>query len=145
MKKLVILRGAPGSGKTTFANRIIENVRRKGQKGSSWEADSYFVKEDGSYQWDPTQLGAAHKWCRDSVDRALKTDDVVIVANTNIRKRDVDTYVKIAQDNGAQVEIYRLINKFANVHGVPAEAVQRMRDSLESVNGEIIINQNGTV
>ena len=140
-KTLIILRGAPGSGKSTFAQRLIDQFKAKGCTAESFESDNFFLDKDGNYNWDPLKLGIAHKWCRESVDKAMKRGvDAVIVANTNIRKRDVDTYIGIGKDNGYdEVQIFRLTNKFDNVHRVPAETVQRMRDGIEPVENETII------
>ena len=140
-KTLIILRGAPGSGKSTFAQRLIDQFKSKGCTAESFEADNFYMDKDGNYNWDASKLGLAHKWCQESVANAMKRSvDAVIVANTNIRKRDVDTYIGIGKNNGYdEVQIFRLTNKFDNVHEVPAEVVQRMRDTIEPVENETII------
>lgn len=141
-KTLIILRGAPGSGKSTFAQRSIDQFKANGCTAESFESDNFFLDKDGNYNCDPLKLGIAHKWCRESVDKAMKRGvDAAIVADTNIRKRDVDTHIGIGKDNGYEdVQIFRLANKFDDVQRVPAEeTVQRMRDGVEPVENETIL------
>lgn len=141
-KTLIILRGAPGSGKSTFAQRSIDQFKANGCTAESFESDNFFLDKDGNYNCDPLKLGIAHKWCRESVDKAMKRGvDAAIVADTNIRKRDVDTHIGIGKCNGYEdVQIFRLANKFDDVQRVPAEeTVQRMRDGVEPVENETIL------
>lgn len=140
MKKLVIIRGVPGSGKSTHANSLIKAYQSEGRTTAHFEADMFFTHEDGSYHWNPKQIGFAHQWCQNQVREALKTCDVVIVSNTSVKKRDVDVYVNIAKEAGAEYDIYRMFGKFKNVHAVPAETVQKMLDSFEDYPGELCIN-----
>jgi len=51
MSYLVIIRGLPGSGKSTFAKKFVE----KGFK--HYEADMWMVDKDGNYSFDPSVNG----------------------------------------------------------------------------------------
>ena len=58
---LFIVRGVPGSGKSTFAKHIWNEY-------AICEADKYFVdRETGEYKFDATKLKEAHEWCRNQV------------------------------------------------------------------------------
>jgi len=50
-----LIRGLPGSGKTTMAKKI--------EGFEHFEADQYFEK-DGSYEFDPSELNSAHEECQ---------------------------------------------------------------------------------
>ena len=63
MKKLVIIRGIPGSGKSTHASGLIKAYQSEGRTTAHFEADMFFTHEDGSYHWNPKQIGFAHQWC----------------------------------------------------------------------------------
>ena len=140
MKNLVIIRGIPGSGKSTYANGLIKAYQSDGCTTAHFEADMFFTHEDGSYHWNPEQIGFAHQWCQNQVRESLKNCDVVIVSNTSVKKKDVDIYVKIAQEAGAKCDIYRMSGQFQNIHAVPSEIVQKMLDSFEDYSGELYVN-----
>jgi len=59
-KDLILVRGVPGSGKTTFAEMI------QGPHGAIVATDDFFY-EDGAFNFDPSKLGEAHEWCRQQV------------------------------------------------------------------------------
>ena len=51
MSKLIIVRGAMGSGKTTFANKLTRNLIKFGYSPTDichFEADQYFEDKDGT-------------------------------------------------------------------------------------------------
>lgn len=54
MTTLYLIRGIPGSGKSTFA----QNLYSFGMVEAVIEADDYFYT-DGVYQFDPSMLGSA--------------------------------------------------------------------------------------
>ena len=65
--------------------------------------------------------------------------DVVVVANTNLAVKDVETYKKIADENGYEVEVMRLNGGFKNVHDVPEETLERMKTNMQDYPGELIV------
>lgn len=139
MKKLIILRGIPGSGKTTHANELMQYYIKENKTVSHYEADMFFTKPDGTYDWKPNLVGVAHKWCQDKVRNALDNCDVVIVANTSLTTAEVDTYVEIGKAAGANIVIQRLTGNYQNVHKVPEETLQKMKEKLQDYPGEIIL------
>ena len=59
MKKLLLIIGIPGSGKSTLAKRIkAENPEFA--TANIWEADMFFIDENGNYNWDPNYIKSAH-------------------------------------------------------------------------------------
>lgn len=137
-KILYILRGVPGSGKSTYAKQIMEN--RVDAIGEHYEADMYFTDGD-NYYWSADKLFYAHKWCYFSVCKAMDkpSNDYVIVSNTFVTTKDIKPYVKAAQERGWDVSVLRFSNRFQNVHSVPPEVVQSMLDKFQDYEGEIKI------
>jgi predicted kinase len=134
MNKLILVRGASGSGKSTFAKKIA------GEIGADvFETDQYFIR-NGEYRFDPTKLGAAHAWNQKRTEAALREGKTVVVPNTFTQLWEINQYLKIAEAVGVPVEVYRSNAKFQNVHGVPEEKVQQMRDRMVDFPGEKIIN-----
>ena len=139
-KTLIIVRGVPGSGKSTFAGKLKNYLEQHGHAGDAYESDSFFVK-NGVYKFDPKLLYLAHKICYDKVFNNLAKDgvDFSIVANTFILKSDVKKYREHAEELGYDVIIYRMTNKFKDVHEVPEETLNKMRESICNIDDEIFV------
>jgi predicted kinase len=59
----------------------------------------------------------------------------LIVSNTNIKPSDRKSYFNMADEYGYKVVFIHLTTQFQNQHGVPDEAVKRMRDTYTSPTG----------
>ena len=71
-KILYIVRGIPGSGKSTFAKTL---------GGTHFETDNFFMV-DGEYKFDVTKLKVAHEWCQNSVNTAMILNITTDLNNT---------------------------------------------------------------
>ncbi len=86
-KRLHIMRGIPGSGKSHRAMELAG-----GDPNNIFSADNHFMK-DGVYTFDPDQLWPAHKNCRYHSTKAMRAGQpVVIIDNTNIRIKEMVDY-----------------------------------------------------
>lgn len=120
-KKLVLVRGMPGSGKSTIAAAMDSSL-----ECNHLEADMYFMV-GGIYKFDADKLHHAHMWCQTETDRYLKKDQVVVVSNTFTTIKELRPYFDIALDNGILPAVYLAQNQFKNVHDVPQESLDRMK------------------
>ena len=126
MKKvLYIVRGIPGSGKSTFAKTL---------GGKHYEADMYFIDESGNYNFDPTKIKDAHQWCQ----RMVKGDMIleypkIVVSNTFTQEWEIESYVNMAKEFGYIVFSVIVENRHGGVneHGVPEDKLQIMKDRFE--------------
>ena len=126
-KELYLLRGLPGSGKSTLAKSIA------GSKGYIKEADMYFVNREGEYKFKPSLLSEAHTWCQEEVDFLMKYEHKVVVSNTFTQEWEMQPYIDLAKQYGYMVFTVIVENRHGGVnqHGVPDEALTKMRDRFE--------------
>jgi predicted kinase len=135
MSKLTLIRGIPGSGKSTRAREIVAQTGAK-----HYEADQYFVGDDGVYRFDPSQLYRAHRECmrrtRDSLEAGLD----VVVSNTFTTHREIEPYIELAEELGAEVEVFVAVGNYGSIHNVPEEALERMRARWQPLSIEVEIH-----
>lgn len=133
--KLVLIRGVSGSGKTTYAKKII----KENPEFSHYEADMYFHAPDGDYKFDPKLLPKAHEWCRSQTEKDLRDGKSVIVSNTFTKQWEIQPYINLAKKLGVDLVIKKAVGNYKNVHGVPDSAVDAMKSRWEDVPGEELI------
>jgi predicted kinase len=131
-KILFIIRGVSGSGKSTFAKKIV------GHDFLVCEADKYFIdKETGEYRFDFSKIKDAHKFCQDTVETYMKDSLVndqfyreIAVANTFTQEWEMEPYFKLAKEYGYTVFSIVVENRHGGVnqHGVPEEKLEQMRN-----------------
>ena len=137
--KLIIIRGIPGSGKTTLAHKLQESLLT-----AHYEADMYFEVLDrltGSweYHFDPTRLKEAHKWCLFRTEVSLKYNKGVIVSNTFTRIAEIQPYLKLADKYQAEIEIYEMSNEPVlektrkSIHNIPDSVIDKMVNRWEEL------------
>ena len=131
-KKLYIVRGLPGSGKSTFAEALV------GSDFLVCEADKYFM-QDGEYKFDGSKLKEAHESCRNTVETYMKDSLVndqfyreIAVSNTFTQEWEMQPYFDLAKQYDYMVfTIVENRHSGVNQHGVPDEALTRMKDRFE--------------
>ena len=126
--ELVLIRGLPGSGKTTLAM----GPDFKGYK--HFEADMYFMDANDIYNFDRSKIKLAHKWCYDSARRALSEGYNVVVSNTFCRLWEMEQYRKLASELKVSLRILVATGNWKNVHGCPEETIEQMRLNWEDHN-----------
>jgi predicted kinase len=124
-KILYIVRGIPGSGKSTFAKQLTSNV---------FEADHYFIDNEGNYNFDPSKIKDAHKDCQDNVRYAMESSITKIaVSNTSTQDWELQPYYELATKYGYTVFSIVVENRHegVNQHGVPEDKLELMRNRFE--------------
>jgi len=129
MAKLTLIRGLPGSGKTTMALAMVEADLML----EHLEADQYFVDASGNYKFEPSEVDDAHQWCQNLAEFHISRGTSVVVANTFTRKWEMAPYLKIAKEHGAELEILEAKGNYESIHGVPQKTIDAMRSRWEEV------------
>ena len=135
MNTLVIMRGIPGSGKSSCC-----------LLGPKYGGDDYFMLTPNLYHFDQEQLGAAHRWTQWRVAAACQRGMSTIYAdNTNTTWKEIKPYIEIAQEFCYKVVFKTPETSWAfdvdtcylkNTHRVPKDVIQKMYDRFQT-NAEI--------
>ena len=126
MKTLYIVRGVPGSGKSTFAQSLDCPV---------FEADQYFIdSETGEYKFDGSKIKLAHNWCKLRVEQSMEDDfQKISISNTFTQEWEMDAYYELAKQYGYRVFSLIVENRHGGVneHGVPEDKLEIMKNRFE--------------
>lgn len=153
MQKMILMRGLPGSGKSTKARSIAMDALYTGAATTIaiCSTDDFFMR-NGEYQFVPRLIGDAHKWNQDRVRyHMIAQTELIIVDNTNTQAWEMKPYRDLATSMRYDVEEIvvgdeYLSNKFMapevkqeyvdtcharNTHGVPREVIEKMMKRFE--------------
>lgn len=141
-KSIVVIRGLPGSGKTTLAR----NLKFEETYGDSiiCEADDFFLDKYNSdqYLFDKRLIHYAHQYCISKVIRGLFVGnfDTALVSNTSTTIKEIRPYMEIAleyeldfyitePENPDKDNVQKCFER--NIHNVPLETIERMKKRWE--------------
>lgn len=127
MTILVLVRGLPGSGKSTYA---------KTYPFLHYEADMYHMVK-GEYKFVGENVKAAHEWCFTSTKVALNNGASVVVSNTFTRLFEMQKYIDLANDLSVQLLVYKCNGQHGSVHNVPEDVLKSMAARWEDYPGEL--------
>jgi len=133
MPTMTIMRGLPGSGKSTTAAKLTTHDT------VVCSADDYFVDKDGVYRFDKRLIGKAHLSCQKKAQKACAGGQHVIIDNTNTQRWEMEPYLRMAREGGYQVVVVDLFDgrqsdeslANRNTHRVPKETISAMRQRYE--------------
>lgn len=144
MIKVYILRGLPGSGKSTLTAKIFwDHYNTEGQFVKTFSTDDYWIRPDGYYDWRGDRVKEAHQWNLNRFIDFVDTHNpaIAIVDNTNTTLKELLPYVDYGVAMGAEIKIVEPETwwKFdveecakRNTHRVPQDSIQRMLDRWET-------------
>ena len=98
-----------------------------------------FYMVDGEYKFDGSKIKEAHNWCQNCVNTAMilnttaGLNENIVVSNTFTQEWEMQAYLDLAKQYGYMVFTVIVENRHGGVnqHGVPDEALTRMRDRFE--------------
>ena len=132
MSTLILVRGLPGSGKTTLAIKLAAAY----PGAACHAADDYFTNPlTGEYRFDSERLQEAHEECQDLARLHMRNaNTLVVVHNTFSQRWEMERYFQMAEECGYQVHVVDLFNAGLSIddlvqrneHSVPYIAVKKM-------------------
>jgi predicted kinase len=128
MQKLYIIRGLPGSGKSTHAQKIVSTDP---SHIKHFEADMFFTDGVGEYKFIPEKINIAHQWCQNMANYALRDGYSVVVSNTFSQLWEMRPYIDMAEYYQVPVEVMTMLGNYGNIHDVPGTTIDRMRNRWE--------------
>ena len=136
MKVLYIVRGLSGSGKSSIARELVDEIwdaEKRSFVKDFYSADDYFTDYYGNYNFDPNKLKEAHEQCQENVELAMQRDCVrkIAVANTFSQAWEAEPYFKLAEKHGFNPFVLECQNDFGNIHDVPQKSIDIMKERWE--------------
>lgn len=128
---LILLRGLPGSGKSTLGDVIL---MWPGNTPDVLSADNYFIDDKGNYNFDSTKLKEAHNDCQLKCAERMKLEiSRIVVANTFTQEWEMKTYYDMAERYKYRVHALVVENRHEgnNIHNVPDDKLQQMKNRFE--------------
>src|SRR5687768_10732298 len=114
MRSLIILRGLPGSGKSTVAKVLSEN------KWPVFSIDNYFTDpETNTYNFEFQNNHLAYKQCEDMTKAAMRQGiEKIFVDNTFTLEWEMEPYFKMASEFRYTVFVATVENRHhgKNIH-----------------------------
>ena len=127
MKKIFLIRGVPGAGKTTLIKSLNVDF--------NVSADMYHVNGIGVYDWKPQNVKLSHEWCQNQVITAMQEGRSIAVDNTYTTLREMGPYFELAKTFGYEVTTLIVENRHGSksVHNVPEETIRKMKERFDIV------------
>lgn len=132
--QVYLIRGIPGSGKTTHAKRVLHS-------DIVIEDDDFFTR-NGVYKFIEAKLPEAQAFALKRFSLAIadrnNRDKTISVCNTFSRRREIAPYIEACKKAGVEFSVIRMDGTFENVHDIPEYKVHNMSKSIENVDGEVV-------
>jgi tRNA uridine 5-carbamoylmethylation protein Kti12 len=157
MKKVIIMQGIPGSGKSSAAEMRAHKYYEEMTGCTIISNDDYFIDEDGNYNFDYRRMNSAvARTIREFVYEITDEIEVIIVDNTNTTPLECAVFVDLARAFDYEIEFVRTVCDPAiafkrNKHGVPEGTIRKMANRLDQFTFSkhwkytlTVLNTNGT-
>jgi len=110
VKGLIVLRGLPGSGKTTLAKKLSQ--RSKHARICTEDRYHWSGKEDGvgEYKFQPQLVFLAREWCTKEIRECIQQNvNLIILDNHNARISMYEDHIQFAVEHGYRFRIIEFV------------------------------------
>ena len=133
--KLTLIRGVPGSGKSTFAKKYaIANGHIK-----IVEFDDFWIDKNKTYKFIPEIKMACVEYGRSAVTHELIIEKRPCIITGVFNKLEYIEYFKnLCEMFNIPLEVIKMTGNFQNIHNVPDDVLKTMKEEFEDFEGEIL-------
>lgn len=132
MNSLILLRGLPGSGKTTLAKELSENG-----KYPVFSVDDFFTdKANGNYNFQFDKNHLAYKQCGDNTRKAMEQGQPkIFLDNTFTLEWEMEPYFKLAAEFSYAIFVLTVENRHSgkNMHAIADDQIKKMAQKYKVV------------
>lgn len=126
MPTIMILRGLPGSGKSTKAKAFAQQNHFQ-----VFSTDNFFLNSEGVYLFSANKIAEAHEHTLNLVASAMEAGKNIVLDNTNIWAWEMKPYVLLAKKHGYAIALEPCIVSLndcieRNIHDVPISTMRKM-------------------
>ena len=132
MPSLIIIRGLPGSGKSSLASQLSESG-----KYPVYSIDDYFTdSKTGEYKFEFEKNHLAYKLCEENTLKSMQLiHEKIFIDNCFTLEWELEPYIKLAAQHHYRVHVITVENRHEgkNVHEIPLEQIKKMAGKFKVV------------
>src|SRR5688572_13117813 len=128
-RSLIILRGLPGSGKTTLASVLA------GDSSPVFSIDDYFTTS-GKYRFEFDKNHLAYKQCEERTRSAMQQGlGKIFLDNVFSLEWEMEPYFQLAKEFNYEIFVVTVENRHGsgNIHGISDEQLKKMAEKYNVV------------
>lgn len=113
MSKLIIIRGLPGQGKSSYAHTLFKS----GIVDVILEIDHFWTQADGKYVYKHALRSTAHDWMRGRLHSLLNKGKNIVVGVVDVFEsvNEILSYANIGSNEHLAVEIHEVVAQGSNI------------------------------